>query len=261
MVRDPASVRNRSDYHVPSYDRAIGAWVPVEYENVSPDEASYVLYHDATTSVPNALYVVNAKTGVRRLIPSAQAPGSKWYAVLDYASEGIYLAAPGEGMLQPVPGLWLLDPKTGGIRLIDDTHVWFKAAGGAAWSIEPWAPGAASYKVYRLDLRTGQVAQWYETKTAVRPVSPTAEGGLLVADGQVGSYHLAVLTGPKTYVPLKVPANFDVSDARLARPGVWLSQLNGLALYTNAQGIRIFPLSAGDLPGGYGFYHAAGGCL
>ena len=47
FVRDPASLRNRSGSHLPSYDRAIGAWVPVEYENVSPDGSSYVLYHDA----------------------------------------------------------------------------------------------------------------------------------------------------------------------------------------------------------------------
>lgn len=260
FVRDPGSLRNRASTHVPSYDRAIGGWVPVEYENVSPDGASYVLYHDPTTAVPNALYIVNAKTGNRRLIPAAQAPGSNWYAVLDYASEGIYLAAPGEGMAQPVPGLWLLDPKTGGIRQIESSHVWFKLAGGAAWSIEPWVPGAASYKVYRLDLRTGQVAIWYETKTAIQPVSPTAEGGLLVADGVVGAYHLAVLTAPKTYVPIRIPASFDVKFARLARPGVWFSQLNGLALYTKAEGIRIFALSAGDVPGGYGFFYAAGGC-
>ena len=82
----------------------------------------------------------------------------------------------------------------------------------------------------------------------------------MVAYGEVGSYHLAVLTGPKTYVPLNIPASFDVSSARLARPGVWLSQLNGIALYTKAEGIRIMALSVRDMPGGFGFYYAAGGC-
>ncbi|HYS98974.1 MAG TPA: hypothetical protein VEM94_11265 [Candidatus Dormibacteraeota bacterium] len=234
--------------------------MPAEYETVAPDGATYALFGDETTEVPYALYVVDAKTGKRRLIASAKAPGNEWQFVLDYASEGIYLAAPGDGMAPPVPGLWLVDPKAGGIRLINSSHVWFKVAGGAAWSIEPWAPGAASYKVYRLDLRSGQVATWYETKTAIRPVSPTAEGGLMVAYGEVGSYHLAVLTGPKTYVPLNIPASFDVSSARLARPGVWLSQLNGIALYTKAEGIRIMALSVRDMPGGFGFYYAAGGC-
>jgi hypothetical protein len=260
FARDAASNRNRSGYHLPSYDRAIGAWVPVEYENVAPDGLSYVLYHDATTQVPNALYVVDAKTDTRRLIPSAQAPGSKWELVLDYASEGLYLAAPGYGMAPPLPGLWLLDPTTGGIRIIEGSHVWSKVAGGAAWSIEPLTPGAVSYKAYRLDLRTGHLTTWYETKTAIRPLSPTPDGGLLVVSGEVGSYRLAELTGPNIYVPLEVPADFKLGNARLARPGVWLSLTDGIALHTRADGVRVMANSAGQVLGGFGFYDAAGGC-
>ena len=260
FVRDPASTRFRSGYHGPSYDRAIGAWVPVEYEYVSPDGASYVLYHDATTAVPNALYIVDARTGSRRLMPTAQT-FTEWQLVLDYASEGIYLAAPGWGMAQPTPGLWLMRPNTGVIELVNQDHVWFKVAGGAAWSIEPWTAGAASYKVYRLDLRTRQVATWYETKTAIRPLSPTAEGGLMVIYGQVGSYHIAVIPAPRTYVPLKVPADFKVGEAHLARPGVWLGLTDGIALYTKAEGIRVMAHTTGTFPnGGTWFMDAAGGC-
>lgn len=260
FVRDPASQRDRSGYHLPSYDRAIGAWVPVEYENVSPDGASYVLYRDATTAVPNALYLVDARTGTRRLMPSAQA-NTKWELVLDYASEGVYLAAPGWGMAPPAAGLWLLDPKSGAIRLINDSHIWSKVSGGIAWSIESVTNnGAAYYKVYRLDLRTGQTASWYETKTAIRPLSPTPEGGLMTIYGQVGSYHIAVITAPKTYVSLKVPADFKLGDAHMTRPGVWLGLTDGIALYTKAEGIRVMAHSAGYVQGGFGFYEAAGGC-
>ncbi len=163
-------------------------------------------------------------------------------------------------MAPPVPGLWLLDPKTGGIRLIDGSHVWVKVAVGAAWSIEPFAPGAASYKVYRLDLRTGQVATWYETKTAIRPLSPTPEGGLLIVYGEVGSIHLAVLTEPNVYLPLNVPSDLKLGNARLARPGVWLSLTDGIALYTKTEGVRVMASSAGYVPGGFGYYDAAGGC-
>jgi len=258
--RDPASGRMRSSGHLPSYDRAIGAWVPVEYEYVSPDGASYVLYRDETTEVPNAFYLVDARSGARRLIPSAQAPDTKWQLVLDYANEGVYLAAPGNGMAPPVPGLWLLDPKTGDIRLIDRSHVWAKVAVGAAWSVEPFAPGAADYKVYRLDLRTGQVATWYETKTAIRPLSPTPDGGLLIVYGEVGSLHIAVLTAPNVYVPLKVPPDLKLGNSRLARPGVWLSLTDGIALYTKAEGVTVMASSAGYVPGGFGYYDAAGGC-
>jgi hypothetical protein len=258
FARDPASLPARSSNHIPSYDRALGAWVPVEFENVAPDGASYVLFNESSTEVPNAFYLVDAKTGVRRLIPSRQ-PG-EWYAVLQYSSEGIYLAAPGAGMALPVPGLWLMDPKTGDVRLVEGTHIWFKVGGGAAWSIEPWAPGAASYKVYRLDLQTAQITAWYETKTAIRPLSPTPDGGRVVISGDVGSIQLAVLPEPNVLIPLVVPPDFKVSSGRLARPGVWLSLTDGIALYTKTEGIRIMASSAGYVPGGFGFYDAAGDC-
>jgi len=232
----------------------------VEFENLAPDGATYVLFNEYSTEVPNAFYLVDARTGTRRLIPSGQGPGNEWYAVLQYSSEGIYLAAPGAGMAYPVPGLWLMDPKTGGVRLIDRSHIWFKVGGGAAWSIEPWAPGAASYKLYRLDLQTGQITTWYETTTAIRPLSPTPEGGLLVVSGEVGSYRLAVGSEPNVLIPLEVPPDFKLGNARMTRPGVWLSLTDGIALYTKAEGIRIMASSAGYVPGGFGFYDAAGDC-
>jgi len=257
FARDPASPPARSN-HLPSYDRALGAWVPVEFENVAPDGASYVLFNESSTEVPNAFYLVDAKTGTRRLIPPGQ--GREWYAVLEYASQGIYLAAPGAGIAYPVPGLWLMDPKTGAVRLIDHSHVWFKVGGGAAWSIEPLVPGAASYKVYRLDLQTEQIDVWYETSTAIRPLSATPDGGLLVLSGEVGSYRIAVVSEPNVLLSLDVPPDFKLTGALLARPGVWLSLTDGIALYTKTEGIRIMASSAGYVPGGFGFYQAAGGC-
>lgn len=234
--------------------------MPVEFENVAPDGATYALYNDPSTDVPNAFYLVDTKTGIRRLIRSGQGPGNEWYAVLEYASEGIYLAAPGAGMAYPVPGLWLMDPKTGGVRLIDSTHIWFKAGSGAAWSIEPLAPGAASYTVYRLDLQTEQITVWYETNTAIRPLSPTPDGGLLIVSGGVGSYRLGVLSEPHVLVPLEVPTDFKLGNARMTRPGVWLSLTDGIALYTKDEGVRLMASSAGYVPGGFGFYDAAGDC-
>lgn len=64
FVRDPSSLSARLET-LPSYDQVIGAWVPVEPEKVAPDGASYVL-----TSYNNTppLYLVDAKTGKRRLI-------------------------------------------------------------------------------------------------------------------------------------------------------------------------------------------------
>lgn len=260
FVRDKGSLRFHSPAHLPSYDRAIGAWVPVEYGNVSPSGLSYVLYRDWTTAVPNALYVVDARTGKRRLMSSAQTPDIPWQVVLDYASEGIYLAAPGYGMAPPVKGLWLLDPNTGSIRLIDRSHAWSAMAGGAAWVFETPSIGVGRHQVYRLDLRTKNVSAWYETKTELRLISPTPQGGLLFSYGDVSSSKVGVLTGPNAFSPLKVPPGFKPYHGISARPGVWIALTDGIALYVKGQGVRVMAHNSGTFPIGAWFMDPAGGC-
>src|SRR5579872_1963898 len=103
FTRDPASLPGRLQSHVPSYDRAIGRWVPVEANNVAPDGATYILHGDSSLPT-NGFYLVDARTGVRRLVLSADGPpqalGS--WTVVQYASEGVYLWSTG---IATVPGL------------------------------------------------------------------------------------------------------------------------------------------------------------
>src|ERR1700716_1352130 len=72
--RDPASLPIRLQSHVPSYDRAIKAWVPVEYRYVAPSGASYVLTQDQSLPDPSAFYLVDVKTGTRRRILAGDGP-------------------------------------------------------------------------------------------------------------------------------------------------------------------------------------------
>ena len=109
--RDPASAANRLNAHVPSYDRAITAWVPVEYRYVAPSGDSYILTNDASLPDASAFYLVDVRTGTRRLVLGdgpPQAPGS--WMVVNFAIAGVYLWSAG---IQTVPGLWLLDPEDG----------------------------------------------------------------------------------------------------------------------------------------------------
>src|SRR6266446_326167 len=125
FVRDEASLLDRLEMHLPSYDRTIGAWVPMEPEYVAPDGSNYVLHNESTLGNDKSgyFYLVDAKTGNRRLLLSQEGPvlGAYW-TVANYSSEGIYLTAPAYGMTKPVPGLWLLDPQTGGVRVINHDH-------------------------------------------------------------------------------------------------------------------------------------------
>lgn len=259
--RDLASLPGLLQMHNPSYDRAIGAWVPVEPEYVAPDGANYLLHNESTLGNDKSgyFYLVDAKTGNRRLLLSHEGPtlGAYW-TVVNYASEGIYLTAPAYGMTKQVPGLWLLDPKTGSVRLINGDYYWVMVAGGVAWAQDPPGHPAKSSKVYRLDLLTGRVTTWYEAKMDIRLLSPTPNGELLIAYGDVGSAKVALLTGPGSFTPIALsPALPPIYSARVAPQGVWLAiygeAWSGLALYVKGEGLTIMARSQYWL-------EAAGGC-
>jgi hypothetical protein len=167
---------------------------------------------------------------------------------VQYASEGIYLWTGNGGMEKPVPGLWLLDPTTGGVRLIDGSHYWGKVSGGVAWGLDEANTRASASNVYRLDLGTGQVGILYESKTNITLLSPTPDGEILIDYGETGSPRLALLAGPGSFIPVELPPGLpSIYNARLAQPGVWLaiygSAWSGIALYVKGEGVTIMARS------------------
>jgi hypothetical protein len=245
--RDPASLPIRLQAHVPSYDRAIKAWLPVENRYVAPSGDRYILTGDP--SIPNAsdFYLVDVKTGTRRLVlrdGPPQAPGS--WTVVEFAGAGVYLWSAG---IQTVPGLWLLDPGTGTVRLVDGSHYWRMVANGVAWALDPEPGPGSSQKqgVFRLEIATGHVERWYETDlpaSEVSPISllaPDTEGHVLMVIGDQRPPRLGLLTGPDQFQPLALPLDFPaINDGYLRSPGVWLAlRGGGLALYTKSDGVRI----------------------
>jgi hypothetical protein len=252
FVRDPASLPGRLQTDVPSYDRAIGSWVPVSIEKVAPDGATYVVHDELKAS---GFYLVDGRTGAQRLILSADgpapAPGS--WQVVEWARAGIYLWS--VGMLT-TPGLWLLDPQTGKVRLVDGSHSWSVVAGGAAWAIDqPKGADAGTYNaLYRLDLASGQVSTWYETKGNLRLLTATPAGEVLITEGD-GYGVPKVVRGPNQISPLLIsPDQPGVSWAYSTNPGTWLSlQGGGLALYIKGTTATVMSHSP-DI------FNVAGGC-
>jgi hypothetical protein len=244
---------------MPSYDWAIGAWVPVEQNYVAPDGATYVLEMSGPQVNPpvgHAIYIVDAKSGQRRLVLSTEGPGPGLYwsdytpglgAPDNSATEGVYLTALGGGsdVPEPVPGLWLLDPLTSSVRLIEGSHYWDVIGDGFAWAADSPAGGTVT-KIYRLDLATGQAIVWYESKKSVRLISPTAEGGVLIGYGeQEGQGQLAVLDASHALTLLDSPPNFGADwGSILAQPGVWIAVDGGVALYMKGAGVRVMALSS-----------------
>ena len=260
FVRDQTSLPGRLNSHIPSYDRPLGMWVPVESNNVAPDGATYVLTNDLSLPNPGALYLVDAKTGTRRLLLSRTGPtNTSLWKVVSYTSEGIYLYAMSHGMESGVPGLWLLDPPSGRVRLVEGSRYWSVISGGTAWALDPpaYTPGDL-VKVYRLDITTGKVTLAYQARTQVNLLSPTPEGDLLIAYGDMESPKLGLLVAPSSFVPIEIPSEFPMFSAHMARPGVWIAlyggRLNGIALYVKGEGVKVMAVSS------YGF-DAAGDCL
>jgi hypothetical protein len=255
FARDPESLPGRLSAHVPSYDRPFSRWVPVEYQNVAPDGASYILHNDV--SLPNNdFYLVDVKTGTRKFALSGNGPpqAQASWTIIEYAQEGVYLWSTG---IATVPGLWLLDPTNGTVRLIDGGHYWGAVADGAAWALDPpFGATANTYRIYRLDLRNGAVTTWYEGSTPIRLLSPTPDGDVLVSHGDYGSGRLELLSSPNQLLPLDVPSDFpQIYEAFLAEPGVWLPfPQYGLALYERGQGVRIMTRSVS-------VFGVAGGCF
>jgi len=169
-------------------------------------------------------------------------------------------------MAKAVPGLWLLDPQTGMVTLINGQYYWRIVSGGSAWALDPWSgpdnygfppSRTGGYKVYRLDLRTGQVSTWFSSKTPIQLLSGTPDGGLLINYGVYDKPRLAVVGGPGLLSTIALPADFpSVWDARSTRPGVWIGLYGALTLYVKGEGVRIM---ARNLDAS-GLYYAAGGC-
>ncbi len=249
-----------------SYDWAIHAWVPVEAWGVAPDGKTYLTYTDIT----GAYSLVNARTGSRKVILSTKGPkaGQLW-SMVAYTNEGVILGAFGRGsdtMGPPEPGIWLLDPASGHIRLLEGSHYWTPdplarvttIGGGFAWTIDqPNGSTGTAVEVYRLNLATGQTVAWYKTKVAIELLSATADGELLVAYGDES--RPALLDRSHRLTQLDIPADFDslASAWTVARPGVWITEPSGrLNLYVKGVGIHVIvprpesPDSPGLLPAG-----------
>lgn len=220
--------------------------MPVESKNVAPDGATFMLHGDSSLPT-NGFYLVDARTGMRRLLLSAdgppQAPGS--WTVARYTSEGVYLWSVG---ILTVPGLWLIDPLTGTVRLVDGSHYWGMVDGGFAWALDPpfgGSPGSI-YTIYRLDLATGQVTAWYHTTVTLSLLSPAPDGGVLIVYGEIPSTsaRLGLIAAPDQLVSFGVLPIYVGTQGYLASPGVWIPlQPGGLALYVREQGVAIMTQS------------------
>jgi hypothetical protein len=234
-VRDPASAIEIPNQTLPSYDWPLKRWVPVDSVNVSPDGSAYL----------DRGYLVDAATGTKRVLSSTPLPGD----IVAFTSEGIYLSNRG---IQPAPGLWILDPATGTVRMVHGSERnagWSLVSHGAAWAVAEFPP---SQTVLRLDLTSGQVTTWYHFPAPGNLQTIDTRGEPIVS--LLGdTSKIGMVTGPEQFSEMRLPV--DAFDAYLAEPGIWLPLRGrtGIELYTPEKGVRLLSTTA-EIIG------VAGGC-
>ncbi|HZQ48931.1 MAG TPA: hypothetical protein VFB69_01335 [Candidatus Dormibacteraeota bacterium] len=191
---------------VATYDRAVGRWLPVGPQAVSPDgrEFAYAEYdmpaaptagmyagaepHSAgVLTTTGRVHLMDATTGKDRILYS----GSPTYSVVGFTAAGVYLAQIGITMDGGFSsGLFLL-PVAGGTPVAVpgagrqmDRNAW-NIVNGNAWGSEfiPGTGGLSSGdELVELDLRTGALTTWLTRPdgTAVYLLGVDASGHPLV---------------------------------------------------------------------------------
>jgi hypothetical protein len=221
----------------------------VPRDDISPDGQHYA-YADppspAGQPASGGVHVIDLATGTNHLFRPAAAS----WAVLDYESEGVYLAQQPSGPGLPY-GLWLLDPSgRHPFRQLDNTQSWQYISGGGAWAtsdpLTSQGSGAGS-RLLRLDLQSGAITSWYK-RTDIEFVVTGADGAghPLLQSTSAYPNQLLLVTAQNTATALR-PAGASalpflsnyihpVSDVA---HGLWLGDTGGMvSLYTPALGIE-----------------------
>ena len=138
-----------------SYDRALGRWLPVPRNWVTPDGKRYAYNYPGDDGV----YVVTVATGAQVELGE----GTQW-AIRDVAAEGVYVVPLSAGNLGA--GLWLL-PFTGAAKQLTATGYWQTVGGGAAYGTATSAvPQGAANTILRFDVKTLKSQPWFTAENA-----------------------------------------------------------------------------------------------
>ena len=249
-----------------TYTRRYARWLPASLATVSPDSSNYAYWEftSTTDSASNSrIHVVQVTSGADRIVYS-----QGFYVVIDYQSEGIYLAQ-SSPMGEGYHGLWLLDPTSGSLRAIATSNQMFYLVGAnAAWTgdVAPGdqAPGGMfpMDRVLRLDLMSRvSTACFRRPGLQVDAIGFDSQGHLIVRarstiDGATStSEELWLITapgvarqiysGPGSDSPAFVGFSTPLADSN----GVWFGSRKGVYLYTPDGTLRKVSSAVGEVAG------------
>jgi len=239
------------------YDRAFSRWLPVSRQAVSSDGKHYAYGEPGADKTKVArMHVVDIASGSDHVFAT---PSTDWfipYAVLDYASEGIYLYTNYEMSI----GVSLMNPTTGSIQKVANLPD-VQASGGnrTFWvgSVNRADPhpvgglGILPNQIDRFNLVDGTRMPWfYRPSTSLRVISSDTHGHpiVMVINGQNGiidgdyGAELVLLFNPQSHRSIykgsakQVGSMFvSISDSH----GNWFGTDHGIYLDTGSALIKV----------------------
>jgi hypothetical protein len=246
-----------------SYDKAFERWLPVARDDISPDGKHYA-YADVPAVDNSPVHVVDLPSGSNHAFNPGTPPTDGSWIVIDYETEGVYLAVQPNGPAPPT-GLWLLDPSTSAVNKVTAAIQAQYISSGAAWSTaEPLTghdagPGS---RLLRTDLKTAAMGSWYKRTDAEFTVAGADGSGHPIL--QVWKYQspqlLLITAANSATILLPAPGSAVPSLGNVIHPvadthGIWFGDTGGsISLYTPATGVKkMAQVGSGEVT-------AAGGC-
>lgn len=227
-----------------SYDRALGKWLPVPSNSVSPDGQRYSWVFPGDSGI----YIVNASTGTQVELGA----GFHWN-VLSVTNNGVY-ATQNTGQTA-LAGLWFV-PLQGPPQQITSSGFWQAVGGGAAYgTVTSAVPAGATNTILRLDLKTGSTQPWFMVQNSQAFVTGfDFAGNPLIVDNyqatnpygyQIIATSVWDVPGLGTGYAFASNPPFQTTPQAADSHGVWFTGGNQMYLFVPGEGVFVVAMIGG----------------
>ena len=225
----------------PFYDRAQQRWVPGPAQQSLADGSAYAYVNTVPQTNVSTAYIVTVGTGQVRAF---NVPAPQYPQVMDFGPAGVYLTA-GSAMGGPGHGVWLLDPRTGTVKLLRDRPSVWAVRDGYAWvgrfdlrDKTVWQPIeiAPLNSLVKVNLATGAETIWfYQAGSFPWFVGLDSRSRPLVMFSVNGTNQVRLIDQVGSSGQLIRSGNGDINFSQADGERLWFGSAEGIYLYRPQQ--------------------------
>jgi hypothetical protein len=240
----------------PFYDRAQSRWVPTPAQQSLADGSAYAYATTIPQTNVSTAYIVTVGTGSVRAfnLPRPQFP-----QVVDFGPAGVYMTS-GSALGGPGNGVWLLDPRTGTVKLLRDLPSVWAVRDGYAWvgrfdlrdkTVWPQSELAPLNSVVKINLATGAETIWfYQAGTYPWFLGLDSRSRPIVIVNLYGTNQMRLIDQPGSSGQLIQSGNGEILYPQADGERMWFGGDKGIYLYRPQQGFqKVFAFDAGPANG------------